>query len=70
MGSRLRTLQKEKKGLRGKGKFTKHMIDKLQNYNGIAIRENTMNLTKMKKAVHATLLMLYLLPKMNGCKKP
>ena len=36
LGTALRKLKKEKKGLGGKGKLTDNMIDKLQNYYGIA----------------------------------
>ena len=39
----------------GKGRLTDVMIDKLQNYYGIAIRSNNGNLDAMKKAIHATL---------------
>ncbi|GFV34504.1 uncharacterized protein TNCV_2028741 [Trichonephila clavipes] len=40
VGSRLRKLKKNPKGLGGKGKLTDKFIDKLQNYSGIAIRSN------------------------------
>ncbi|GFU14070.1 uncharacterized protein TNCV_2536211 [Trichonephila clavipes] len=40
VGSRLRKLKKNTKGLGGKGKLTDKFIDKLQNYYGIAIRRN------------------------------
>ncbi|GFW10683.1 uncharacterized protein TNCV_4918021 [Trichonephila clavipes] len=40
VGSRLRKLKKNTKGLGGKGKSTDKFIDKLQNYYGIAIRSN------------------------------
>lgn len=51
----MRKLKKEKKGMRGKGKLTDSMIDKLQNYYGIAIRSNSGNLAEMKSNVLATL---------------
>ena len=35
----------------GKGRLTDSMIDKLQNYYGIAIRSNSGNLPAMKSAV-------------------
>lgn len=62
MGSRLRALSKKKKGqklsdgkgLRGKGRLTDATIDKLQNYNGLAIRRNCNNLTNMVSAVWST----------------
>ena len=50
-----RKAKKEKKGLGGKGRCTDAMIDKIQNYYGIAIRTNSGNLGAMKKATHATL---------------
>ena len=55
LGTALRKLKKEKKGLGGKGRLTDAMIDKLQNYYGIAIRSNTGNLPAMKKAILASL---------------
>ena len=55
LGTALRKAKKEKKGLRGKGRLTDAMTDKLQNYYGIAIRSNSGNLAAMKKAIHATL---------------
>ena len=41
MGKRLRTIRKTIKGLGGSGRLTDVMIDKIQNYYGIAIRGNT-----------------------------
>ena len=55
VGTALRKLKKEKKGLGGKGKLTDAMIDRLQNYYGIAIRSNVGDLAQMKKAIHASL---------------
>ena len=49
VGSALRKLKKENKGLAGKGKLTDALIDRLQNYYGIAIRSNVGNLETMKK---------------------
>ena len=46
---------KTKKGLGGKGKLTDSMIDKLQNYYGIAIRSNKGSLEKMKSNILSTL---------------
>ena len=40
VGTALRKLKKETKGLGGKGKLTNAMIDRLQNYYGIAVRSN------------------------------
>ena len=39
----------------GKGRLTDAMIDKLQNYYGIAIRSNSGDITAMKKVIHASL---------------
>ena len=48
---------KETKGVGGnsKGKLTDSLIDKLQNYYGIAIRSNSGNLKGMKNSIHASL---------------
>ena len=54
VGTALQTLKKETPGLGGKGKLTDAMIDKLQNYYGIAIRSNVGNVEEMKKAVLAS----------------
>ena len=61
MGNALRNLVLEKKndiimrrkGLGGKGQLTKKMIDKIQNYYGIAIRSNHNNLRAAQNAVLA-----------------
>ena len=55
VGTRLRSLKKREKGLGGRGKLTDATIDRLQNYYGIAIRQNKNDLAGMKKAVCATL---------------
>ena len=47
--------KKKEKGLGGKGKLTDCIIDKLQNYYGIAIRSNKNNLKAMQAAIKATL---------------
>ena len=47
--------RQETKGLGGKGKLTDSMIDKMQNYYGIAIRSNTGDLEAMKKNILASL---------------
>ena len=49
VGTALLKLKKENKGLGGKGKLTDALIDRLQNYYGIAIRSNVGNLEAMKK---------------------
>jgi hypothetical protein len=51
----LQNLKKREKGLGGRGKLTDATIDRLQNYYGIAIRQNKNDLEGMKKAVLATL---------------
>ena len=55
IGTRIRSLKKREKGLGGRGKLTDATTDRLQNYYGIAIRQNKNNLEGMKKAVRATL---------------
>ena len=55
VGTALRKLKKENPGFAGRGRLTDAMIDKMQNYYGIAIRSNVGDLRGMKKAVHATL---------------
>ena len=56
VGTALRRLKKGKKGMGGKGKLTDRMIDRLQNYYGIAIRSNVGNLSEMKKTTYASLM--------------
>ena len=55
LGTALRKLKKNVKGLGGKGKLTKALIDKLQNYYGIAVRANVGDLQGMKQAINASL---------------
>ena len=59
VGTRLRNLVKSHKGtktpLAGKGKLTNKCIDSMQNYYGLAIRNNIGNLYAMKKAISAIL---------------
>ena len=54
VGCRLRSLKKNEKGLGGKGKSTNNMIDRLQNFYGIAIRQNKNNIKNLQSAVRAT----------------
>ena len=54
VGTAVRKLKKENKGIGGKGKLTDSLIDKLQNYYGIAIRSNSGDLSGMKSAIHAS----------------
>lgn len=61
MGSRLRKLCKDMKGvklsdnkiIRGKGRLTDDTIDKLQNYYGLAIRRNVNSVESMTKDIWA-----------------
>ena len=55
VGTRLRKLRQNVKGIGGKGKLTNAMIDRLQNYYGLAIRQNVGCIEEMKKAIHASL---------------
>ncbi|XP_028412728.1 uncharacterized protein LOC114535641 [Dendronephthya gigantea] len=55
VGTALRKLKKEHKGIGGKGKLKDAMIDKLQNYYSIAIRSNSADLEAMKSAIYASL---------------
>ena len=56
VGCRLRNLKKKEKGLGGKGKLANNMIDRLQNFYGIAIRQNNNNIKIIQSDVRATLL--------------
>ncbi|GFY00915.1 CCHC-type domain-containing protein [Trichonephila clavipes] len=53
VGRRLRQLKKTTNGLGGKNKLTDKLIDRIQNYYGIAIRNNVGNLQKMMSSVIA-----------------
>ena len=55
VGTRLRKLKKDNKGLGGRGKLTDAKIDTLQNYFGIALRSNTGNLAAMKSNCMASM---------------
>ena len=55
MGSRLRNVKKNTKGLGGRGKLTGKLIDELTIYYGLAIRRNTDSVDKMKNDIWATL---------------
>ena len=63
VGSRLRKLKNKSKGVKladgkglaGKGRLTDGKIDVLQNYYGLAIRENLTDVDKMAKAIEASL---------------
>ena len=52
MCKRLRTLRKSVKGLDGIGRLNDAMVDKIQNYYGIAIKQNTgKDINTMKSAI-------------------
>ena len=55
VGCRSSNLKKNVKGLSGKGNLTNAMIDRLQNYYGITIRQNKNDLKNMQAAVRGTL---------------
>ena len=63
VGSRLRRLKNQNKGVKlangkglaGKGRLTDGKIDVLQNYYGLAVRENLNDVYKMAKAIEASL---------------
>lgn len=55
VGTRLRNLKKTVKNIGGKGKLTDKIIDRLQNYYGIAVRSNVGDAKAMKTAIHASL---------------
>ena len=51
----MRNLKKTEKNIGGKGKLTDKIIDRLQNYYGIAIRSNVGDAKAMKDAIYASL---------------
>ena len=55
MGNRLRKLKKNVKGLGGRGRLTDATIDRLQNFFGVAIRQNAGNLEGMYSVTLASL---------------
>jgi hypothetical protein len=55
VGNRLRNLKKNVKGLGGRGKLTNNLIDRLQNYYGIAVRSNVGDLQGMINGICASL---------------
>lgn len=55
IGTHLRNLKKNTKGLGGKGKLTGKLIDELSIYFGLAIRRNCHSIEKMKNAIWGTL---------------
>lgn len=55
MGTRLRNLKKNVRGLGGRGKLTGKLIDELTIYYGLAIRRNTHSIKDMRQEIWATL---------------
>ncbi|KYN10832.1 hypothetical protein ALC57_17032 [Trachymyrmex cornetzi] len=55
MGTRLRNLKKNTKGLGGKGKLTGKLIDELAVYYGLTIRRNPNFIEKMRNDIWTTL---------------
>lgn len=55
LGTRLRNIKKQTKGLGGKGKLTGKLIDELSIYYGLAIRRHHESVEKMREAIWATL---------------
>ncbi|XP_012232335.2 uncharacterized protein [Linepithema humile] len=55
MGTRLRNLKKNIRGLGGRGKLTGKLIDELTIYYGLAIRRNPNSIEDMRREIWATL---------------
>nr|XP_012230478.1 PREDICTED: uncharacterized protein LOC105676856 [Linepithema humile] len=55
MGTHLRNVKKNTKGLGGKGKLTGKLMDELSIYYGLAIRRNHDSVQKMRDAIWGTL---------------
>jgi len=53
--TRLHELKNKTKGLGGRGNLTDVVIDRLQNYYGVAVRSNFGNLKEMQSGVMAAL---------------
>lgn len=51
MGTLLRNVKKENKGLNGRGKLTAKLIDELTVYYGLAIRRHSNSIEEMKNAI-------------------
>ncbi|GFV84638.1 uncharacterized protein TNCV_2482521 [Trichonephila clavipes] len=66
VGTKLRKLKSKRKDLGGRGKLTDAFIDKLQNYYGIAIRDNVNNLQGMQRAIIAAFSIVALMQN-NKC---
>ena len=61
LGTHLQKLKKETKGIGGKRKLTNAIIDKLQNYYGLAIRKHVGNKQAMKKTIMSGFAMWHLI---------
>ena len=55
VGTRCRKLEKNVKGLGGRGRLTNATVDRLQNYFGVALRQNCHDLKVMQSACRASL---------------
>ena len=55
VGTRLRKLKRDVKGLGGKGRLSDKIIDRLQNYYGVAVRSNKNDLSGMQRSIMAAL---------------
>lgn len=53
MGTQLRKVKKENKGLGGRGKLTAKLIDELTVYYGLATRRFSNSVEEMKNAIWA-----------------
>jgi len=67
VGIALKKLKNENPGLGGKEKLTDAMIDKLQNYYGIATWSNVGHLNGTKKAIHTSFFHCVLRQKLDLC---
>lgn len=54
VGTALRKLKKEHRGIGSKGKLTNSMINELQKYDGNSIQSNSEDLSGMRSAIHAS----------------
>ena len=62
IGTRMRKKKKKTKGLGGRGRLTDAIIDKLQNYFGIALRQNCGDLNKwLLRARHQCFMSLVIM---------
>ena len=66
IGNQLRKLKKTTKGLDKLG-LVDHVIDRLQNYYGMAIRSNIGDLEKMKKAIFSGFFHVFIFRRKLSC---